>query len=55
VQLKGDGARRLKRLEQQRLFAESGAATESEALPATEDAAVAAMDAQMVEEEIAQP
>jgi hypothetical protein len=44
VQLRGDGARRLKRLEQKKLFAEE-AAVEEPAL-VSEDAAMASMDAE---------
>jgi DNA polymerase III alpha subunit/intein/homing endonuclease len=51
VQLRGEGARRLKRLEQQKLFAETAVAEEPPATAAsTEDAAVAAMDAAMEED-----
>jgi DNA polymerase-3 subunit alpha len=51
VQLRGEGARRLKRLEQQKLFAEAAVAEEAPATAAsTEDAAVAAMDAAMEED-----
>jgi hypothetical protein len=49
VQLRGDGARRLKRLEQQKLFKDEALIAE-EAAPAavtTEEAVLATMDAQM--------
>ncbi len=46
VQLRGDGARRLRRIEQQRLFAEEAATEETPALP-SEEQVLAEMDEQM--------
>ena len=51
VQLRGDGSRRLKRLEQQRLFKDEAAATDEITVAPTEEQALAAMDAQMEEQE----
>jgi DNA polymerase-3 subunit alpha len=50
VQLRGEGARRLKRIEQQKLFAESAEPQTNEPAASSEDAVVAAMDAQMSDE-----
>jgi DNA polymerase-3 subunit alpha len=50
VQFRGEGARRLKRLEQQKLFKESAAEHDVPIIQPTEDDAVAAMDAQMAPE-----
>jgi DNA polymerase-3 subunit alpha len=51
VQLRGDGARRLKRLEQQKLFKEEAVATEEAPQATSEEAVLATMDAQMEMEE----
>jgi DNA polymerase-3 subunit alpha len=47
VQLRGEGARRLKRLEQKKLFAEEAAVAEEPTAAMDEAAVLAAMDAQM--------
>jgi DNA polymerase-3 subunit alpha len=49
VQLRGEGARRLKRIEQQKLFREESSVDESPAM--SEEAALASMDAEMAAEE----
>jgi DNA polymerase-3 subunit alpha len=48
VQLRGDGARRLKRLEQQKLFADAAVVDEAPAM--SEEAAMASMDAEIGDE-----
>jgi hypothetical protein len=50
VQLRGDGSRRLKRIEQQKLFVEDTAGTEGTAAVSGEEPAMPEMDAQTAED-----